>query len=237
MGGQNGRADSANTNVRKDPLTNSGIGWGPIKPRTRFSESICRPFMNCDFRGGILSAERLGSGGRFIPDIKKVKLVKSLSPNAEIWTLYYKLSPVMSPRVFTVLQVKQLGEVDSKREGYVLVFFCSLTLPLKLRGSGFQTHSIIVSIPINLSSPEDESLAVLEEKGIKGRYASVERILELPGDKVEWRMATSSSAGGLIPQFLTDFALVEAVSKAILNILMHGSITNDIYSARTYLYF
>lgn len=70
-----------------------------------------------------------------------------------------------------------------------------------------------MSIPINLSSPEDEDLAALEEKGVKGRYASIERILELPGDKVEWRMATSSSAGGLIPQFITDAVLAEAVSR------------------------
>lgn len=69
------------------------------------------------------SAECLGSGGRFIPDLKKVKLVKSLSPNAEIWTLYYELSPILSPRVFTVLQVKQLSEVDSRREGYVLLLW------------------------------------------------------------------------------------------------------------------
>ena len=61
-----------------------------------------------------------------------------------------------------------------------------------------------MSIPITLSSPEDEDLAALEEKSVKGRYASVERILELPGDKIEWRMALSSSPGGLIPQFITD---------------------------------
>jgi hypothetical protein len=78
-----------------------------------------------------MSAKRLGSDGRFIPDIKKAKLVKSLSPNAEIWTLYYELSPVMSPRVFTVLQVKQLCEVDSKREGYVLISLSSFPRPLK----------------------------------------------------------------------------------------------------------
>ena len=72
------------------------------------------------------SAERLGSGDRFIPDLKKVKLVKSLSPNAEIWTLYYELSPILSPRVFTVLQVKQLSETDSRREGYALLSFYSL---------------------------------------------------------------------------------------------------------------
>ena len=76
-----------------------------------------------------------------------------------------------------------------------------------------------MSIPINLSSPGDETPAAPEEKGVKGRYASVERILELPDDKIEWRMATASSAGGLIPQFLTDFALPEAVSKVILNTL------------------
>jgi len=128
---------------------------------------------------------------QFIPDLKRIKLLKSLSPNAEIWTLYYELGAVLSPRVFTVLQVKQLSEVDSKREG------------------------IIVSIPITLSSPEDEDLAALEEKGVKGRYASVERILELPGDKVEWRMAAASSAGGLIPQSITDFVMPEAVSRDV----------------------
>jgi len=69
-------------------------------------------------RGRVASANHLGSGYRFIPDLKRVKLLKSLSPNAEIWTLYYELSLVLSPRVFTVLQVKQLSEVDSRREGY-----------------------------------------------------------------------------------------------------------------------
>jgi len=156
----------------------------------RFSEHI-REEGSFDEFWSALGTNKAENEMQFIPDIKKVKLVKCLSPNAEIWTLHYGLSPVMSPRVFTVLQVKQLGEVDSKKEG------------------------IIVSIPINLSSPEDETLAALEEKGVKGRYASVERILELPGDKVEWRMATCSSAGGLIPQFLTDFALPEAVSKDV----------------------
>lgn len=72
---------------------------------------------------------RLGSGDRFIPDLKKIKLVKSLSPNTEIWTLYYELGPILKPRVFTVLQVKQLTEVDSRREGYVPILFPSLSHP------------------------------------------------------------------------------------------------------------
>jgi hypothetical protein len=67
-----------------------------------------------------------GLGGRFIPDLKKVKLLKSLPPNGEILTFYYEMSPVLSPRVFTVLQVKQLSETDSRKEGYVLLFFPSI---------------------------------------------------------------------------------------------------------------
>ena len=71
----------------------------------------------------MVDAEDSGCGGRFIPDLKRIKLIKSLSPNAEIWTLYYELGLFVSPRVFTVLQVKQLNEVDSRREGYVLMSF------------------------------------------------------------------------------------------------------------------
>ncbi|KAF9782601.1 hypothetical protein BJ322DRAFT_162951 [Thelephora terrestris] len=165
-------------------------GKGGKKWACRFSEHTRDEGTFDDFWSG-LGTNKAENEMQFIPEIKKVKLVKSLSPNAEIWTLYYELNLVMSPRVFTVLQVKQLGEVDSMREG------------------------VVVSIPINLSSTEDEELAALEEKGVKGRYASVEHILELPDDKVEWRMATSSSPGGLVPQFVNDLALPGAISKDV----------------------
>ena len=94
--------------------------------------------------------------------------------------------------------------------------------------NGFQTYSVVVSIPINLSPTEDEELAALEEKGVKARYASVERILELPDDRVEWRMATSSSAGGLVPQFMNNFALPGAISKVVLNVPVHRFVTDDL---------
>lgn len=93
-----------------------------------------------------------------------------------------------------------------------------------------------MSIPVNLSSPEDEGLAALEEKGVKARYASVERILELPGDKIEWRMATSSSAGGVVPQFINDLAVPEEISKVALNLLVLGS-SLTVYLIRMCLYF
>ena len=42
---------------------------------------------------------------------------------------------------------------------------------------------------------------------------SIERIQELENGKVEWRMATSSKAGGLIPQFMTELSMGSSISK------------------------
>lgn len=64
---------------------------------------------------------------------------------------------------------------------------------------------MIVSIPIDLSV--DEELAKIEEMGTKGRYVSVERLLELGDGKIEWRMATSSTPGGRIPSFVSEHSL------------------------------
>lgn len=64
---------------------------------------------------------------------------------------------------------------------------------------------MIVSIPIDLSA--DEELSKIEEKGTKGRYVSVERLLELEDGKVEWRMATSSTPGGIIPSFVSESSM------------------------------
>lgn len=100
----------------------------------------------------------------------------------------------------------------------------------RLIRTGPKTSRIVVSVPIALSSPEDDDLAALEEKGVKGRYASVERILELPGDKVEWRMAVSGSSGGLIPQFIADSVMPKEVSKVGLSLVIYPFIT-DILTA------
>ncbi|KAJ7632777.1 hypothetical protein FB45DRAFT_913452 [Roridomyces roridus] len=113
----------------------------------------------------------------FIPDINKVTKVKEISPTQMIWTLHYKFSPPISPRVFTVVQITRLSE-SSPRTGTV------------------------VSIPIDLS--EDPELAKLEEKGVRGRYVSVERITELEDGTIEWRMATSSTPGGSIPTYFVE---------------------------------
>ncbi|TFK63232.1 hypothetical protein BDN72DRAFT_847807 [Pluteus cervinus] len=128
----------------------------------------------------------------FIPDIHKVTKVKDLSPNASIWTLHYKFPPPVSPRVFTVLQVTYLEDA-SPRSGYV------------------------ISLPIDLS--EDAELAKLEEKGVRGRYVSVERLSELENGNIEWRMATSSTPGGSIPTFIVESTMAGKIAEDVPHFL------------------
>ncbi|KAF8503600.1 hypothetical protein F5888DRAFT_1008764 [Russula emetica] len=122
----------------------------------------------------------------YIEAVKKATLVKKISATQEIWTMYYEFSSFgISPRVFTVLQVTHYDS-SNPRTG------------------------IFVSIPVDLSS--DPELAKLEEKGVKGRYVSIESIKELSGGNTEWRMATSSSPGGRIPTFVVESTMASSIS-------------------------
>ncbi|TRM62579.1 hypothetical protein BD626DRAFT_51243 [Schizophyllum amplum] len=127
---------------------------------------------------------------RYMPIIRKVTKVKEISPSQQIWTLYYKISAVLSPRVFTVLQVDHLDATDASRR-----------------------IGTIVSIPIDLSS--DPELAKLEEKGVKGHYVSVEQLVELESGTVRWTMATASTPGGVIPDAVTNASLPGEIAKDV----------------------
>lgn len=81
----------------------------------------------------------------------------------------------------------------------------------------------IVSIPIDLSGQGDEELAVLEEKGVKGRYVSVERVMELENGDTEWRMATSSTPGGSIPNFIVESTMAKKISSVCCFVDGHNS--------------
>ncbi|KAG2077974.1 hypothetical protein BDR04DRAFT_1226796 [Suillus decipiens] len=130
----------------------------------------------------------------FVPAIKKVTLVKRISETQSIWTMYYTFPPPVSPRVFTVLQTIHFQD-SSPRTG------------------------LMISIPVDLSGPGDEDLAKLEEKGTKGRYVSVERLLELDDGRVEWQMATSSTPGGSIPNFITEGSMPGQISADVPHFL------------------
>lgn len=67
-----------------------------------------------------------------------------------------------------------------------------------------------MSIPIDIAG--DTELSKLEEKGVKGRYVSVERLQEVEGGKVIWEMATSSTPGGSIPRFVAENSMASQIS-------------------------
>ncbi|KAG6871449.1 hypothetical protein C0995_004428, partial [Termitomyces sp. Mi166 len=48
----------------------------------------------------------------FIPEIKEVVKLKEVSPTASIWALYYTHTPPVSPRVFTIIQIRHLDTVS-----------------------------------------------------------------------------------------------------------------------------
>ncbi|KAI6150715.1 hypothetical protein BKA82DRAFT_4118906 [Pisolithus tinctorius] len=129
---------------------------------------------------------------QFVGAIKQVAEVKRISATQSIWTLYYTYPPPVSPRVFTVLQTTYLSSA-SPRSG------------------------LIVSIPIDVS--EDEELAKIERKGVRGRYVAVERLLELDDDKVEWRMATSATPGGMIPSFIAESSMPGQIAADVTHFL------------------
>ena len=70
-----------------------------------------------------------------------------------------------------------------------------------------------MSIPIDLTGSGDEELAKIEERGVKGRYVSVERIKEIEEGRVEWRMATSSTPGGNIPTFIAEASIAKSIAQ------------------------
>ncbi|KAI0929154.1 hypothetical protein AcV5_006495 [Taiwanofungus camphoratus] len=144
-----------------------------------------------------LGVDKAENEKQYISDIKKVTLVKQISPRQSVWTLYYTFPPPVSPRVFTVVQTTYLSETSPK-------------------------IGLIVSMPVDLAGSAD--LAKLEEKGVKGRYVSVERLKELENGKVEWQMATSSTPGGKIPSFIAESTMDSTISQDVTHFLhwFHG---------------
>ncbi|CAE6433468.1 unnamed protein product [Rhizoctonia solani] len=80
------------------------------------------------------------------------------------WTYHYSYAPPVSPRTFTVLLATSLDD-KPPRQGWV------------------------INIPFDVGDNEQDwsaqGLKALEEKGVRGRFTSVDRLLEVDG-KVEW---------------------------------------------------
>lgn len=65
--------------------------------------------------------EGLSHCNRYIKEVKKATLVKEISPEQAIWSMYYEFSTLgVSSRVFTALQIARLEAENGKRTGYVV---------------------------------------------------------------------------------------------------------------------
>lgn len=105
---------------------------------------------------------------------------------SSVWSIHYALQAPFSPRTFTVLIITHLEGV-SPRQGWV------------------------ISVPFDTSS--DEAMMSMEERGIKGKYAAIERITELEDGSVEWRVATTTTVGGYVPDWFTARAVPAAIAE------------------------
>jgi len=138
----------------------------------------------------VLGSHHSENEALYIPEITKATMLQTIEPGVmEVWSLHYGLTAPFSPRTFTVLIITHL-EAVSPRQGWV------------------------ISIPFDTRS--DEALMSLEEKGVRGRYAAVERIRELEDGQVEWRVATTTTVGGYVPDWFTGRAVPAAIAEDVL---------------------
>ncbi|KAG8977779.1 hypothetical protein FRB90_008685, partial [Tulasnella sp. 427] len=129
----------------------------------------------------------------YIPELSKATMMQAIEPGVmEVWSLHYALNSPFSPRTFTVLIVTHL-EAVSPRQGWVI------SMPFDPKG--------------------DEALLSLEERGVRGRYAAVERLRELEDGTVEWRVATTTTVGGFVPDWVTSRAVPKAIAEDVLQFL------------------
>ncbi|KIR39427.1 hypothetical protein I307_01304 [Cryptococcus deuterogattii 99/473] len=115
---------------------------------------------------------------------------------AEVWRLTYKTPPPTNPRTFVVLLLCR--ELISEPQG----------------------ERAFMNISLPFSHPGCMEKKGNESKRVRGRYVSVERVQEMDkGRQVEWRMATSSDAGGNIPRFMTNSSLPNSIAEDVPSFL------------------
>ncbi|CAE6436204.1 unnamed protein product [Rhizoctonia solani] len=95
----------------------------------------------------------------FVPELVSANhLEPFLDGDYNGWTYHYTYSPPVSPRTFTVLLATSLDDKPPRQ-------------------------AWAINIPFDVG--DNEGLKALEERGVRGRFTSVDRLLEVDG-KVEW---------------------------------------------------
>ncbi|WVR08098.1 hypothetical protein IAU60_005144 [Kwoniella sp. DSM 27419] len=148
------------------------------------------------FRRGLLEYHSENER-EYIESCRETQCLHVYRPHvAEVWRLTYKTPPPTNPRTFVVLL---------------------LSRELK---SGPKGERAFMNISIPFTHPDCPEKVGAEKSRVRGKYVSVERVTECEqGDKVEWRMATSSDAGGNIPRFVTNSSLPNSIAEDVPSFL------------------
>ncbi|CAE6338671.1 unnamed protein product [Rhizoctonia solani] len=132
------------------------------------------------------------------------------------WTYHYTYSPPVSPRTFTVLLATSLDDKPPRQ-------------------------AWVINIPFDVG--ENEGLKALEERGVRGRFTSVDRLLEVDG-KVEWiprqdnpflsrvRGATMYQIGGSIPNFIPERGMPRQIAERVAQVVEYIAARREGQSGR-----
>ncbi|CAE6387060.1 unnamed protein product [Rhizoctonia solani] len=132
------------------------------------------------------------------------------------WTYHYSYAPPVSPRTFTVLLATSLDD-KPPRQGWA------------------------INLPFDVG--DNEGLKALEEKGVRGRFTSVDRLLEVDG-KVEWiqhqdnlflsrgRSVMMYQIGGSIPNFISERGMPRQLAERVAQVVDYMAVRRDGQSGR-----
>ncbi|ORX37767.1 hypothetical protein BD324DRAFT_650315 [Kockovaella imperatae] len=166
----------------EEPNKGSNVNHGQTSAGTSVREVYER------FRSGLFE-NHSEHERQYIEACQEAECLQVFKPQvAEVWRLTYSTPPPSSPRTFVALLLcRELDSTPGQRS------FMNISVPF--------------------SHPSCVEKQGPEKSRARGRYVSVERVIELEqGGKVEWRMATSSDAGGNIPQFITNASLPSQIA-------------------------
>jgi len=103
----------------------------------------------------VIGVRHCAAQEEYVPElVSATHLEPFLNGDYDGWTYHYTYSPPVSPRTFTILLATSLDD-KPPRQGWV------------------------ISIPFDVG--ENEGLKALEERGVRGRFTSVERLMEVDG--------------------------------------------------------
>ncbi|RXK35432.1 hypothetical protein M231_07287 [Tremella mesenterica] len=148
------------------------------------------------FRRGLLEYHSENER-EYIESCRETECLQVFQPHvAEVWRLTYKTPPPTNPRTFVVLLLSRELKTDPKG----------------------QREFMNISIPFD--HPNCPPKQGGEKSRVRGAYVSVERVRELDeGTKVEWKMATSSDAGGNVLRFMTNASLPGKIAEDVPSFL------------------